>query len=48
MHDGRPSEWPILFDIAAKILRHTEAVIGYAPIWGFGGGTAVMLQIDHR
>jgi len=48
MHDGRPSEWPIRFDIAAKIIRHAEAVIGYAPIWSFGGGTALMLQIDHR
>ncbi|MEI9852257.1 MAG: nucleotidyl transferase AbiEii/AbiGii toxin family protein [Sphingomonas sp.] len=48
MADGRPSEWPTLFDIAVQILRHVEAQIGFAPSWSFGGGTALMLQIDHR
>jgi hypothetical protein len=48
MPEGRPSEWPILFDVAAQILGHAEATIGYPPIWSFGGGTALMLQIDHR
>lgn len=48
MAAGRPSEWPVLFDIAAKILRHAEATVGFAPAWSFGGGTALMLQIDHR
>lgn len=48
MAHGRPSEWPTLFDIAVQILRHAEAQIGFAPSWSFGGGTALMLQIDHR
>lgn len=48
MPQGRPSEWPALFDIAVQILRHAEAQIGFAPSWSFGGGTALMLQIDHR
>jgi hypothetical protein len=45
---GQPSKWPLLFDIATQILRHVESQIGYAPAWSFGGGTALMLQIDHR
>lgn len=48
MPTGRPSEWPILFDIAIQILNHAESATGYAPLWSFGGGTALMLQIDHR
>lgn len=48
MGHGRPSEWPALFDIAVQILRHAEAQIGFTPSWSFGGGTALMLQIDHR
>jgi hypothetical protein len=45
---GRPSDWPVLFDIAVQILQHVESQIGFAPSWSFGGGTALMLQIDHR
>jgi len=45
---GRPSEWPLLFDLAASILNHFENANGYMPQWSFGGGTALMLQIDHR
>lgn len=48
MTEGRPSEWPALLDIAIQIIRHAEAQIGFAPSWRFGGGTALMLQIDHR
>ncbi len=48
MPHGRPSDWPTLFDIAVQILRHAEAQIGFPPLWSFGGGTALMLQIDHR
>src|SRR5690606_32176314 len=44
----RPSEWPALFDIAVQILDYAQAQIGFAPLWSFGGGTALMLQIDHR
>jgi hypothetical protein len=48
MPQGRPSEWPVLFEIAVQILRHAETQIGFTPSWSFGGGTALMLQIDHR
>jgi hypothetical protein len=48
MTGGRPSEWPHLFDTAVRILSHFEAAHGGMPFWSFGGGTALMLQIDHR
>jgi hypothetical protein len=44
----RPSEWPVLFDLAASILDHFQTTNGFMPDWSFGGGTALMLQIDHR
>lgn len=31
-----------------SILDHFEESNGYKPEWSFGGGTALMLQIDHR
>ncbi len=43
-----PSQWPVLFDLAMEIFGHFEKAMGYAPSWSFGGGTALMLQIDHR
>lgn len=48
MAAGRPSEWPVLFDLAISILDHFERANGFMPDWSFGGGTALMLQIDHR
>lgn len=48
MAAGRPSEWPVLFDLAINILDHFESANGFTPDWSFGGGTALMLQIDHR
>lgn len=48
MAAGRPSEWPVLFDLAVAILDHFQKVHGFAPAWSLGGGTALMLQIDHR
>ncbi|HEX9806473.1 MAG TPA: nucleotidyl transferase AbiEii/AbiGii toxin family protein [Alteraurantiacibacter sp.] len=48
MSEGRPSEWPALFDIAIRILSHFERTAGFMPAWTFGGGTALMLEIDHR
>lgn len=38
----------MLFDLAADILDHFERTNGFMPEWSFGGGTALMLQIDHR
>src|SRR3546814_11249323 len=46
--DLRPSEWPALFDLAIDILKHFYEANGFSPSWSFGGGTALMLQIDHR
>jgi hypothetical protein len=48
MSVARPSEWPALFDIAIRIFEHIRDAHGLVPPWSFGGGTALMLQIDHR
>jgi hypothetical protein len=42
------SNWAQLFRIACDLIRQVnshELIIDY---WTFGGGTALMLQIDHR
>lgn len=44
----RPSQWPLLFDLAIDILDQFREAQGFAPDWTFGGGTALMLQIEHR
>lgn len=44
----QPSQWGLLFDAAVATIRHTEATVGGRFVWSFGGGTALMLQIDHR
>ncbi|PNU03785.1 MULTISPECIES: nucleotidyl transferase AbiEii/AbiGii toxin family protein [Novosphingobium] len=44
----RPSEWPVLFDIMIELLDRLRESTGIRPSWSFGGGTALMLQIDHR
>lgn len=44
----QPSQWGLLFDAAVATIRQTEQAIGGRFIWSFGGGTALMLQIDHR
>src|SRR3546814_10996490 len=46
--EKRPSEWPALFDLAIDILKHFNEANGFSPSWSFGGGTALMLQLDHR
>lgn len=38
----------MLFDISGKILAHAQETLGFPVEWSFGGGTALMLQIDHR
>ena len=48
MPEKRPSQWPVLFDLAIDILKHFNEANGFSPQWSFGGGTALMLQIDHR
>lgn len=48
MNAPTPSRWPDLFDIALSIIdQANQAGIGMTD-WTFGGGTALMLQIDHR
>ena len=42
------SQWPQLFDLAVDILDRLREAQGRMPGWSFGGGTALMLQIDHR
>ena len=44
----QPSQWPLLFDLASDIIARTTEAVGREPDWSFGGGTALMLQIDHR
>lgn len=44
----RTSQWELLFDAAIETIVQTEHVIGGGFIWSFGGGTALMIQIDHR
>src|SRR3546814_16281266 len=46
--EKRPSEWPALFDLAIDILKHFNEETGFSPSWSFGGGPAIMLQIDRR
>jgi hypothetical protein len=48
VQDARPSQWSILFDLATIIIAQAEAATGGPIDWSFGGGTALMLQIDHR
>jgi hypothetical protein len=48
MSGQRPSRWPELFDTAIEILSHATRSIGFEPPWSFGGGTGLVLQIDHR
>ena len=44
---ARPSQWSSLFDIAGSIIDQAQRA-AYPFEWTFGGGTALMLQIDHR
>lgn len=46
--ERRPSQWPALFDLAIAILDGFHEAQDFKPGWSFGGGTALMLQIDHR
>jgi len=48
VQDARPSHWPVLFELATSIITQAEAATGGPIDWSFGGGTALMLQIDHR
>jgi hypothetical protein len=42
------SDWARLFRIACALIRQVNAEQTIIDYWTFGGGTAMMLQIDHR
>jgi hypothetical protein len=42
------SEWARLFREACSLIRQVNSEQAIIDHWTFGGGTAMMLQIDHR
>ncbi|WP_235917223.1 nucleotidyl transferase AbiEii/AbiGii toxin family protein [Maritimibacter harenae] len=48
MNTPSPSRWSELFDIAVSIINQANRDYDLVSDWSFGGGTALMLQIDHR
>ena len=43
-----PSDWARLFRVACNLIRQVNSEHIIIDRWTFGGGTAMMLQIDHR
>ena len=43
----RPGPWAALFASALKLTDHLATVIN-DPLWTFGGGTVLMLRLNHR
>jgi hypothetical protein len=43
----RPGPWAALFESALTLTDHLATVIDQ-PMWTFGGGTVLMLRLDHR
>lgn len=43
----RPGSWRTLFDSALTLIEDLEARVD-APSWSFGGGTVLMLRLNHR
>jgi len=43
----RPGVWTALFPAALKLMTHLESQTQDPP-WTFGGGTVLMLRINHR
>lgn len=48
MNAPQPSRWPELFDMAMAIIDQANGQAIGMHNWSFGGGTALMLQIQHR
>jgi hypothetical protein len=44
----RPSDWVRLFRMACSLIRQVNSEQPIIDSWSLGGGTAMMLQIDHR
>jgi hypothetical protein len=42
------SRWSDLFEQACRIIDQANSELTRIDSWTFGGGTALMLQIDHR
>ena len=42
------SDWPRLFRIACSLIRQVNSEHVIIDSWALGGGTAMMLQINHR
>jgi hypothetical protein len=42
------SDWARLFRVACALIRQVNSTASIIDHWTFGGGTAMMLQIDHR
>lgn len=42
------SHWESLFDQSVSIINQANSHFKLLDSWTFGGGTALMLQIDHR
>jgi hypothetical protein len=42
------SRWDELFDISISVISQASNLVGHQFLWSFGGGTALMLQINHR
>jgi len=42
------SRWSDLFEQACRIIEQANSELTMIDSWTFGGGTALMLQIDHR
>lgn len=43
----RPGPWTALFPKALNLVAHLEREVSNA-VWSFGGGTVLMLRINHR
>lgn len=43
----KPGPWATLFASALELTDHLAAVMT-RPVWTFGGGTVIMLRLDHR
>jgi len=48
MNTPSPSRWSDLFEIAVSIIAQANKDFTAVNNWSFGGGTALMLQINHR
>jgi hypothetical protein len=45
---GQQQEWARLFKIACALIRQVNSGQSIIDHWTLGGGTALLLQIDHR